>query len=253
MRLSDRQIRKLLCEKEHIVCDEAHMQRVIWEAKTAFCESEDRQQLSSAEFLYLQSKYIRKRWWVLQGGILLLLWFILSWTKSSFGMHRCMGIAAPLFAVLLLPELWKNRSTGTMEIECSVYYSLRQIYAARIFLFAVVDFLLICSFSFAAVLTGKLFVEEILIQFILPYIVTCCICFRTLYSRKICSEALAVLLCIVWCAVWTQLVLNEKLYKMISLPVWMAMLVISILCLGRFIYRGQKCCEEMWEVKPIWS
>ena len=138
-------------------------------------------------------------------------------------------------------------------IECSVYYSLRQIYAARIFLFAVVDFLLICSFSFAAVLTGKLFVEEILIQFILPYIVTCCICFRTLYSRKICSEALAVLLCIVWCAVWAQLVLDEELYKMISLPVWMAMLVISVLCLGRLIYRGQKCCEEMWEVKPLWS
>lgn len=253
MRKSDEQIKRRLKETRNVVPDESRVQEAILKSKAAFYENEEGCLLSNAEFLYQQSRYIHKCWWGLQGGILLLLWLMLEVTESAFHIRRCMGIAAPLFAVLILPELWKNRGTNTVEIECTAYYSLRQIYAARIFLFALVDFLLLCVFSFTAILTGKMFAEEIVIQFFLPYIVTCCICFGTLYSRKISSETLALLLCIVWCAVWTQLVLNERVYEMISLPVWMTILVIAVLCLGYCIHRGQKHCDEMWEVKPLWN
>ncbi len=224
---------------------------LIQKSKEAFGENEAEGMLSAAEFLYWQGRYVRKFWWFLQGGILLILWGLLRVSDSGFYTQRCMGAAAPLFAVLLLPELWKNRNGGSVEIECAAYYSLRQIYAARMLLFAIVDFLLLWGFSLAMVLKGRVFVSELAVHFFLPYLLTCCICFRTLYSRMA-SEALALVLCMVWCVVWNQLVLNEKVYAAISPAVWYAMLVTSALYLGYCIYKGQKnvTIEQIYACGP---
>lgn len=64
----------------------------------------------------------------------LLLWFLLKYTDSNYYTQRCIGIAAPLFVIMLVPEIWKNRNANAMEIECTSYYSLRQMYAARMML-----------------------------------------------------------------------------------------------------------------------
>ncbi|MDM8211473.1 RNA polymerase sigma factor [Mediterraneibacter glycyrrhizinilyticus] len=48
-------------------------------------------------------------------------------------------MAETLFAILIIPELWKNRANCCMEIEGSTYYALRQIYSARILLFGLAD------------------------------------------------------------------------------------------------------------------
>lgn len=251
--LSNNQIKRYIGVDKCTSYSEEKLQETIQKSKTAFYENEAEETLSYAEFLYQQSKYIHKHWWILQGGILLILWFMLKLTKSSFYTQRYIGVAAPLFAIVLLPELWKNQSTNTLEIECAAYYSLRQIYAARIFLFALVDLFLLCLFFLATILDGKIRVEEMIIQFFLPYIVTCCICFRTLYSQKKCSETFALFLCIIWCAVWTQFVLNEKIYEAITLPIWFAMTVVSVFYLVYCIYKGQNDFREIWEEKSLWN
>ena len=51
-------------------------------------------------------------------------------------------MAETLFAILIIPELWKNRANCCMEVEGSTYYALRQIYSARILLFGLADILL---------------------------------------------------------------------------------------------------------------
>lgn len=253
MRVSDKEIGRYLKTYKDFSHRESGLQETIRKSKAAFSENEAESYLFGAEFVYQQSKYIRKRWWILQGSVLLLLWTFLEVTESSFCVRKSMGIGASMFAVLLLPELWKNRSAEAMEIEGAAFYSLQQVYAARIFLFAIVDFLFLCSFSMVTVLSGKMLIEEIIIQFFLPYAVTCCICFRTLYSRRVASETFALLLCIIWCGVWTQIVLNEKIYETISLPVWCAVFAAAVLYLGYCIYRGQKNCKELWEANPLWS
>ena len=50
-----------------------------------------------------------------------------------------MGVVATLFVILIIPELWKNRSCECMEIEATSYYSLKQVYATRMLLFGVTD------------------------------------------------------------------------------------------------------------------
>lgn len=253
MRVSNHLIRKYLCMNNNYVYNEECLRETIQKSKEAFYEKEAKEFLSGAEFLYQQSKYIRKRWWTLQGAVLLILWLLFEFTESSFYIRRNMGIAAPLFAVLLLPELWKNRNNATLEIEGASCYSLRQIYAARIYLFAMVDFLLLCLFFLATVLTGKMLLKEMMINFFLPYIVTCCICFRSFVSRKTSSEAFSFLLCIVWCAVWTRLILNEKLYGAISPFVWFVVIIVAILYLCYCIRKEKKNYREIWEVKSLWS
>lgn len=229
------------------------LQKALQKSRQAFCESEGADVLSDREFLFLQSRYIRKHWWFLQGAILAALWTLSELTQSNYYIQRYMGIAASLFGVLVLPELWKNRSAGSMEIEGATYYSLRQIYAARIFLFALVDFILLCVFSLAVLQSGAVGPKELLAQFLLPYVVTSCICFKTLYSRKIESETVAFLLCIVWSLAWMLVVLDERIYLVISLPVWFAMLAAAMMYLGYCIWRGQRECVNLLEVKPLWN
>ena len=111
-------------------CREDAIRQTITKSTQAFCEHEAEQPLSAAEFLYAQGRYIRKRWWGLQALLLLLLWVYMRGTGSGPHMQRAMGILVPLFSLLIMPELWKDRMANTVEIECTTLYSLRQAYAA---------------------------------------------------------------------------------------------------------------------------
>ena len=246
MRQSDKSIRKIFSAGISVPAGECGLQKTLQESCRAFYEYEAADLLSDAEFLYQQSRYIRKRWWLMQAGVLAALWLLLEWMESGFYSQRCMGVAASLFGILVLPEMWKNRSANAMEVESAAYYSLCQIYAARIFLFALVDFVLLCGFSLAACLGGIIGMEELLVQFFLPYIVTCCICFKTLYSRRIDSEAFALFLCITWSLAWLVILQDEKIYNAVTCPVWLVMLSVSALYLGHCIRKGQKNRESLF-------
>ncbi len=235
-----------------LICEE-HLQETIQKSKAAFYRAEADGCLSRAEFIYSQSRYIHKRWWAMQALVLLILWMLLDTAGSGAFVRRCMGIAAPLFALLLLPELWKNKNAGSMEIEGCALYSLRQVYAARMLLFALVDTLLFTTFSAAALASGKLSAGELITDFFLPCVITCCISFRTLYSRRIGSETFALVLNLIFCFLWTQLVLNERIYTAITRPAWLAAAAAAVFYLGFCIYRGQKDLKKGLEVHPLWN
>lgn len=244
MKLTNAQIKKRLAIKEPPVHTQKGFYQTIFKAKEAFYESEADEFLSDMEFLYQQSKFIQKRWWILQGMVLSFLWMMLALTESSAYIQRYFGVSAPLFAVLILPELWKNKSSHAVEIEYTSCYTLRQIYAAKILLSAITDFLLLLLFSIASIQTGKILFHEIIIQFILPYSVTSCICFRTLYSWRISSELVTLFLCTAWCIIWMYLVADEKIYERIAQPTWLFLTFLSICYLGYCILRGQNHCKE---------
>ena len=170
------------------------------------------------EFLYEQTKFIKKRWWILQGCVLMCLWIWLSnYTSDIKDMMRIMGISATIFVVLIIPEIWKNRRNGAIEIEQASYYTLRQICTARMLMFGVVD-------------------------------LSCCICFRALYSRWEKSEYIAVLSCLVWVGLWMMIVANDVIYQKIVTPVWVAMLILTfvyfIFCVQKSLLFDEKILED---------
>lgn len=139
-----------------------------------------------------------------------------------------------------------------MEIECTTFYTLRSIYAARLTLFAGVDMVLLSAFYAGTSLLCRITLWEMLTQFMLPFNVTCCICFRTLYSKRINSQALSLLLCIIWAGVWSVLILNDAVFNAISVSAWVSLLAASVSFMGYTLYRGQRKWQTIMEVKPLW-
>ena len=217
-------------------------------------KKQSRQEQSSRasyfEFLYEQSGFIQKRWWLLQGGVLFGMWFWLhSYMTDWTDRMRLLGIAATLFVVLIIPEIWKNKRNGAIEIEQTSYYTLRQICAARMLLFAAVDLLIVMVFLGAAYRTTALSLTDLVTNFLLPVNVSGGICFRTLYSKWEKSEYVAVLLCLVWVAVWMMIVANEAIYQKIAAPVWIGLILLTlayfIFCIQKSLTFGEKSLEDL--------
>ena len=231
--------------------DEETLQKTIAISKRAFLEGEQERPVSRLEFLLEQSRYVKKTWWLLQGALLAAVCLLLADMEADYAIRRCLGLAGPLLAVLVLPELWKNRSADATEVECTTLYTLRSIYAARLTLFAGVDLLLLSVFFAGASVLTRVTVWEMLIQFLLPFNVTSVICLATLYSRKIQSETISMVLCLLWAAVWLLVMEQNEIYNAISAPLWVLALAASFCGLGWVILRGQRNLNL--EAKPVWN
>ncbi len=231
--------------------DEETLQKTIAISKRAFLEGEQERPVSRLEFLLEQSRYVKKTWWLLQGALLAAVCLLLADMEADYAIRRCLGLAGPLLAVLVLPELWKNRSADATEVECTTLYTLRSIYAARLTLFAGVDLLLLSVFFAGASVLTRVTVWEMLIQFLLPFNVTSVICLATLYSRKIQSETISMVLCLLWAAVWLLVMEQNEIYNAISAPLWVLALAASFCGLGWVILRGQR--KLNLEAKPVWN
>lgn len=231
--------------------DEEKLQKTITISKRAYLEGEQERPVSRLEFLLEQSRYVKKTWWLLQGALLAAVCLLLADMEADYAIRRCLGLAGPLLAVLVLPELWKNRSADATEVECTTLYTLRSIYAARLTLFAGMDLLLLSVFFAGASVLTRVTVWEMLIQFLLPFNVTSVICLATLYSRKIQSETSSMVLCLLWAAVWLLVMEQNEIYNAISAPLWVLVLAASFCSLGWVILRGQRNLNL--EVKPVWN
>ncbi|MDE6624866.1 MAG: hypothetical protein K2K56_00690 [Lachnospiraceae bacterium] len=233
--------------------EEEEILETLSKAKEAFYEGAKMHTVSRMEFLFNQMRYIKKWWWLCQGMVLVVLWRFLYSAGSDIYTQRIMGVLSAVFAILLVPELWKNRSSQSMEIEGTAYFSLRQVYAARMLLFAMADVLMLSIFCGVVSITVQITVKELLFYFFLPFNVTCCICFRLLYSRWVNSEYLAIALSLLWSAVWGWMVLKEAVYSAVMVPVWWGILSASLVYLLFTVYQVFKKCENYWEVNPIWN
>lgn len=229
--------------------EEAELRRAVQRARKAFYRAEERRRLSYREFLWAQFKTVQKRWWLLQFLLLCGLGAALPYARyGACYFQRGLGVAASLFVILIIPELWKNRSCQCMEVEGAAYYSLRQIYAARMVLFGGVDLLLLTVFCGAVTAGFGFDPVSLMIHFLLPVLVTACVCFGTLCSKYGFHETAAVLLCVVWSALWSVVVLNEKVYAAISLPVWMGLAAAALTALCVAVHRALRRCDQIWEV-----
>lgn len=251
-----RAVEKKLLEYGNRALGEAEEEKIAQTARKSrelfFAEAE-KQPSSYFDFLYQQAGYVKKRWWLLQAGVLLILWWSMHKGCTELFMQRGMGILAPVFVVLLIPELWKNRSSQTMEIETAAYYSLRQIYAARMLIFAIVDGVSLSIFTVLVSFTTSVRMEEMLIHFFVPLSVTCGILFGVLCSKYIMSEFWAVFLTLLWSAVWLVVVVDNHLYQRISLPAWEGMLFLTVLYLIYAVRKTIVNCEGFLEVSRQWN
>ena len=227
---------------------EKNIQETIRKSKEMFYKAEQQKMLSYQEFLWEQFKLIQKKWWLFQFLLLFVFGEIFVSSYEENYVQRGMGVLAVLFVILIIPELWKNRSNQSMEIEEAAYYSLRQIYAARMVLFGIVDILLLTAFCGTMTMGWHIAFTRVLVEFLLPMIVAACICFGTLCSKYIANETVAIFVCVLWCVVWLTITLNEKIYDMVSMPIWIACIVFALIFLCATVWRDLNSANDYWEV-----
>ena len=198
-------------ESIKIIPNEQKVAETIRKSMEAYCLTEQERFLTYWEFLWAQLRLIRKRWWLFQILLLILLWAVLPSVQVEQLEQRILGVVASLFIILIIPELWKNQTYQSMEIEATSYYSLRQIYAARMLLFGIVDIVLITFFCTSAAIRMDILFLQLLVQFLFPMTVTTAICFGILCSKYPFSETTAMMTCIAWSAIWLVVILDEKI------------------------------------------
>lgn len=236
-------------KQKQITPRQAHVTKAIEASKESFFAAEEQKLLPYASFLYLQFRLIQKRWWLLQAAVLAALWVILPLQDPSVYGPRSMGVAGTLFVIFVIPELWKNKSSHSMEVEAAAYYSLRQIYAARMLIFGAADILLLTLFSGAASLFLRIAFVDLIVQFLFPTTVTACICFSVLCGKRGgLNEAVSMGACILWTGIWWFVLLNEAIYSTIMMPVLCLLFAMSLLFLGFAVKRAICFCDELWEV-----
>ena len=218
-------------------------------ARQAFYIGQSQRPISYFDFLLTQMRTIQKRWWLMQAALLTALWCIVSQGSGMSETRRLIDAIVPLFTIAAAPELWKNLRSGSMEIEGASYFTLREIYSARLTIFAAVDLSLLSVFCLFSLSLGHMGPVRLISELLLPFTVTCCICFRVLCSRRCRSESLAVALCLLWTALWSSVLLREELYSRISLPVWALLLLLCIaylsLCVRRTLNNTKKWSEYL--------
>lgn len=229
-----------------VIPDEQSIKEIIRKSIDVYCLAEQERLLTYWEFLWTQLRLIRKMWWFFQLLLLAALWGLPSF-QGGQPTQRYMGVGAALFIILIIPELWKSQTYQSMEIETVSYYSLRQIYSARMLLFGIVDIILITFFCCLSFATLNVTLLQILVQFIFPMVVTAGICFGMLCSKRPFSETVAIMMCIGWSGIWLLIVSNEKIYAVITYPLWFVLLGIALLFAAFTIYRTLICCEDYWE------
>lgn len=229
---------------------DAAVARAVSAAKREFYAGTREQTISYFDFLLMQLRTVQKRWWFIQAGLLFALWCLLIYPNGLSGTRRLVDAIAPLFTVAALPELWKNVSSDSTEVEGASYFGLRGIYSARLTLFAAVDLALLSIFSALSLGTGRVLMELLISELLLPFTVSCCLCFSVLCSGRFRSEALAVALCMVFTVLWSGIVLREEFYMRISAPVWALLLLLCaawlVWCVRRTLNSSMKWSEPLW-------
>ncbi len=233
-------------DMEMILPREEKLQETITACKEAYFQREQNRLLNYWEFLWTQLQYTRKGWWGLQALLLAFAMKMLPAMELYFPRVRAMGVVGCLFVVLMIPELWRNRENESTQVEAACLYSLRQVYAARITLFGIVDVALLTLFSFGLGRLGFTLLD-VLTQFLFPVTVTACICFWLLCGKQNWNETVSLAACLTWSAIWWLLLMNEGIYTRIVPAVWAALFAVAAALLVLAVRRTILTTNQYWE------
>ncbi len=222
------------------------LQSVMVKCRTIVGEQQERR-MSYFEFLCNQLKFVKKRWWILQGTILILLYMLLNdFSNTSGEMERTLGSLSTAFATMIIPEIWKSRRSDMMEIEVSSFYSLRSICAARMLLFGIVDLIMLSLFFVVTYNTVQISIYSLIIKVLIPLNVSACISLKLLYAKCGVNEYVAVFVNVAWLMIWTLIVIQNNIYQLIVEPIWILILLFSFAYIIITAWKSKINCDVQY-------
>lgn len=228
---------------------EEHIQETIDASINAFCVSEEKRRTSMFEFVFTQFNYIQKRWWLFQGLLLAIMWFLFMRNFGPDVNRKVIGFFAPVFAVMILPELWKNRSFNALEIESCSYYTIRSVYVARLILFGMVDLIMMSFFFFLSIISFEWIDARIIFEFLVPFNCVCIVLLKLVSSVKSDDIVIGVFSSMILMLCWQIIIYDNQIYEEISIYLWVGLLLLSSLFL---IYMAKQMIVTSREV-CLWN
>ncbi|SFD28190.1 hypothetical protein [Clostridium uliginosum] len=234
--------------------DEEKMMQTIDASKKEYRRQMLLEPMNRLEFLFQQMLSLSKRYWLTQ----LIVFFVAAFSLGFMNLHEGISenkmsycaIFAPLLIIFSIPELWKNISTNTYEVENTTYFDLRKVYLSRLVLVGMLDLILLTILTVITAQIGGFSLYESAIYFFVPFNFNCCICFSLLLSkRRICSELLAGGSCISGAVFWYLLVKDYHVYELLQMKIWYVLLILSLgylIFVGKRIVKCSKCYLEVY-------
>lgn len=217
---------------------------------TEMIEAEEKiTRIGFVEFLTVQMRIMKKRWWILQGA---LLFFAGEWIAVSGDTdysYRGLSILASLFVILVIPELWKNIEYRSLEIEECSLFNLRRVYAAKLIAFGAIDTILLTFFCIIASRIQDILFADMLKQFVFPVMISATICLLSFSSKRRCSEVTTMIVCGIANVIWMVTAMNETVYSKITPVIWGGLFGV---CICLMVYSVRKVLQkrmEYWEVQ----
>lgn len=201
------------------------------------------------EFLAVQMRIMKKRWWILQGALLFFAGEWIAVPGDTDYTYRGLSILASLFVILVIPELWKNIEYRSIEIEECSLFNLRRVYAAKLIAFGAIDTILLTFFCIIASQMQDILFADMLKQFVFPVMISATICLLSFSSKRRCSEVTTMIVCGIANVIWMVTAMNETVYSKITPVIWGGLFGV---CICLMVYSVRKVLQkrmECWEVQ----
>ncbi|MGL4336432.1 MAG: hypothetical protein ACRCST_06005 [Turicibacter sp.] len=222
-----------------------HLQDTIRKARQIVIETED-SGLTFWEFYFQQFGFIRKKVWLIQFIILLFCGLKLYYDPASVQAISWISSIAPLIFLAGMAELSRTYTYGTMEIELSTPYTLKQLMMSRISILGLIDILSITSLCLIIGANTSLQFYTVFVYICVPFMVTCfgCLWLLNRFKNKECNYYCFALGIFIMVGVSMATAFLPKLYLASSLWIWNVMLIIAIIGVYRQSYKLVKSCHK---------
>lgn len=193
--------KKLKDAKQAIIfpsADEKQLNKTIQSSITIMNTNSSTTNTDFLGFVLDQIRYMRKSSIYLQCLLAVIMLGLMIMLRNDPVMQRQIGALTPLFIIGIIPELWRNRKSQSMEIEGTTYFSLRKVYSARLLFFTVLDTLLFTIIIVVGFLYLDMDFWSLATQYILPFNITAAFSFTLLSNHVLNTESFAFLTCLVW-------------------------------------------------------
>lgn len=206
----------------------------------------DYNSLSFWQFIFSQFCFIRRKVWIAQFFIVLACGLALFYLPEETKTFAVISAAAPLIVLTNVFELSRSYTHGTVEIELSTPYSLKQVIIARLTVLGMVDVLCL---TILLVLSGIQLPTEIyavVLYAFVPFLATCfgCLLILNRIKRKECNYYCAAIGLFITLAIGVATVQYPKMYELAAIWAWAILFVVTLAGMIYEINRMLKNCVQ---------
>ncbi len=191
--------------------------------------NEEEKKCSLIEFLYYQLKFISKKVWALQMGILILFIIVFQYVYIDSNAYGVIcAIFVPVIVVTGMAEICRNIYGRMIEIENTTYFNIRKVVVARLLIVGMIDLLIITLMLVMMCHTQVVPIKALILYILIPLNSTSCIYFLILHKcRGYITQLSCATICILWSMGLVVLTKYQNIYERVQTSVWVVLIILS--------------------------